>query len=190
MTIKDLFENDDLMDCLVEDIEDFPEDTEVSYEVWALGYDTNGDCTDVEVLMGVFDDLDKATMVADRLVVSDISRTAKALDNLDLDTTNVSYFSIEVETVVEDTEGGTTNIGTVYQKDVMFKPDLDLTKNPYTLLDDGTLKVSCALLDNFNKNDFISVLFQDGKDTTLLVYKIRSRVVYADGEYYHCEFWI
>ena len=39
MNVKELFENEELMNNIVEDIEDIPEDSEVTYEVWALGYD-------------------------------------------------------------------------------------------------------------------------------------------------------
>ena len=44
LTVKDLFENEELMKNIVEDIDDVPEDTEVSYAVWALCYDEDGDC--------------------------------------------------------------------------------------------------------------------------------------------------
>ena len=41
MTIKDIKNNEELLNSFVEDIDDFDEITEVVYEVWAFGYDEN-----------------------------------------------------------------------------------------------------------------------------------------------------
>ena len=112
MNIKDLLENDELMESIVEDIDDLPEDSEVTYEVWALGYTEDEDCTDDEVLVGEFIDPDEAVAYAEKVTLGQI----KELGYGDMDS-ETTYFSIEVETVVEDPEeDGTMNLGTVYSR--------------------------------------------------------------------------
>ena len=68
-TIKDLFENEELMNTIVEDLEDFPEDTPVGYEVWALGYSGDEDAspTEDEVLVGEFLDPEEAIAFAEKV---------------------------------------------------------------------------------------------------------------------------
>lgn len=115
-TIKDLFENEELMESIVEDIEDIPEDTEVFYSVWALGCDSQAEPTDDEVLIGEFTDPDEAIKCAKSATFEII----KELGFGEVDS-NTVYFSVEVETVIadpDDEDGGTMNIGTVYQRDL------------------------------------------------------------------------
>ena len=114
ITVKDLFENNELIETIVEDIADIPEDTEVTYEVWALGYTEDEDCTDDEVLLGEFTNPDEAVKCAESATIERIRELGYG--EADPDTV---YFSIEVETVIEDPDdedGGTMNIGSVYQR--------------------------------------------------------------------------
>ena len=107
MNIKELLENDELMESIVEDLDDLSEDSEVTYEVWALGYTADDECTDDEVCLGEFTDPDEAVACAEKV-------NLKQLREADPET---AYFSIEVETVVEDPEEeGTMNLGTVYSR--------------------------------------------------------------------------
>jgi hypothetical protein len=187
MNIKELINNEELISAIVEDIEDIPEDSEVTYEVWALGYTNTDEVTDAEVLLGEFADPTKAVAFAEQVTFETIQE--KGLEKPFVD---VAYFSIEVETVVEDLEDedcGTMNIGTIYRNELWIKAeDIQLAETDYTLLEDGTLKVSCKLLKGFNKNDTIKVKFIDENNEPILTYKIISKVMYADGDYYHCEF--
>lgn len=201
ITVKDLFENKELMENIVEDIEDIPEDTEVTYEVWALGYDNEDDCTEAEVLVGEFDNPDDAVKCAENVTIAQLNEIGYegALPG-------TAYFSIEVETVVvdpDDEDGCTMNIGTVYSRALWIEEDLEggtglgdysnvvcITEKDYKLLEDGTLKVSCKLLRDFNKNDDVIFEFSDEPDTSVLTYKIMSKVIYEDGDYYHCELMI
>jgi hypothetical protein len=179
-TVKDLLANEELLQYIIEDIEDLPEDTEVTYEVWAIGYDSDDTMTDKEVLIGTFTDPDKAVNCAEQLVLADIKSTA-----------DVSYWSIEVETVINDDENDyTMNVGTVYQRELWVKTyDVQLTEKDYTLLDDGTLKVSCELLKDFNKNDYVKIKFVEENDNvSILTYKIISKAIYEDMDYFLCEF--
>ena len=69
MNVKELFENEELMENIVEDIDEIPEDSEVTYEVWALGYNREEDCTDAEYLIGEFENPDEAIACADKLTL-------------------------------------------------------------------------------------------------------------------------
>jgi len=199
MNVKELFENKELMESIVEDIDELPEDTEVVYEVWAIGYDSEDDCTEAEVLVGEFDNPDEAVACADKVTIEQLNEIG-----YECPIPGTAYFSIEVETVVEDPEdecGGTMNIGTVYSRDLWIDgeygtdedapdygdPVVAVAEGDYELLEDGTLKLSAKFLKGFNKNDTIRVQFIVEPDVDLLPYKIMSKVEYADGDYYHCE---
>ena len=199
-TAKDLFENKELMNNIVEDIEDVPEDTEVFYAVWALGCNCEADPTDDEVLVGEFTDPDDAIAYAKTVTFETINEMG--FGEPDPDTV---YFSIDVETVIgnpDDEDGGTMNIGTIYQRDLWIdgdygsteEADLDdddsvisLTDKDFELLEDGTMKISCAFLKDYNKNDYVTFEFPEEDLVAFLTYKIVSKVIYADGDYYHCE---
>jgi hypothetical protein len=206
-TIKDLYNNEELLNNIVEDIDDIPEDAEVLYAVWALGYNKDDDITDTEVLVGEFTNPDEAVACAENL-------TIKAIDELGYEKpdNDTAYFSVEVETVVgdpDDEDGGTMNIGTVYQRNlwidgeygsedcleemldelVEVDPIIAITAEDYELLEDGALKVRCDLLKGFNKNDYLRLQFVgEPESVPVLTYKIMSKVIYEDGDYYHLEF--
>ena len=50
------------------------------------------------------------------------------------------------------------------------------------------LKIPCKLLKDFNKNDYIDILFKEENERFILTYKIISKAIFADGDYYICEF--
>lgn len=192
MNVKELFENEELMNNIVEDIEDIPEDSEVTYEVWALGYDAEDDCTEDEVLIGEFTDPDEAVACAEKATIEQINELGFGKPD-----PTTAYFSIEVETVVEDAEdedGGTMNIGTVYSRDLWIdgeygseediNPFVSLSDEEFEILEDNTVKVRCELLKDFNKNDLVRFYFPD---TPGIDCQIVSKVIYEDGDYYHCE---
>ena len=183
-TVKELFENEELMNNIVEDIEDIPEDAEVFYAVWALGCDTYGHYTNDEVLVGEFLDPDVAVKYADDVTIDLIKEMGFGQPDRDS-----VYFAIEVETVIADPDnedGGTINIGTIYSRELWFKEDIKLTTGDYELLDDGTLKVPHELLSNFTVGDNIKVLYADEDAVDILTYNI----VHDDGACFHCELTI
>ena len=200
ITVKDLFENEELMENIVEDIDDLPADAKVTYEVWALGYDAADELTDSEYLIGEFSDPDEAVQYANSFTLEElIEKLEVEYEKLSAGTAKLS---IEVETVVEDPEdeyGGTMNIGTIYQRDLYldgaseaaglgdYNNVVCITAKDYELLEDGTLKVSCKFLRDFNKNDEVIFEFCDEPEASVLTYKIMSKVIYGDGDYYHCE---
>ena len=114
MTVKEMLTNSEIVENIVEDITEIPEDSEVTYEVWALGYTEDEDCTDDEVLIGEFTDIDEAVKCAEAVTLEKIKEHGYRAADPD-----TAYFSIEVETVVEDPEDeGTVNIGSVYNRDL------------------------------------------------------------------------
>lgn len=193
-TIRDMLNNEELVNTITEDITEIPEDTPVSYEVWAIGYDYDGDITDTELFFKEFSDPDEAIEYAKKLSLADIVHQAAEEANTDI-TPDISYISVEVETVIEDEDGDSINIGTIYTTGIYLdttekaEPEdlVSLTEDDYTVLEDGTLKVSRKCLKDFNKNDFVTFCFVN-EEVSYLKYKIVSTVIYEDGEYYHCEF--
>jgi hypothetical protein len=193
MTIKELFENEELMNNIVEDIEDIPEDSEVSYEVWAIGYDADDAVTDVEVLVDEFENINAAIARAQELTLTEIKELCQDCSEFD----EVAYMSIEVETVAEDEDGEFFNIGTIYSRDLWIdgeygfvedaEPTIFIYSKDYELLEDGTLKVRRELLKDYNKNDRVKLCFAE-EDSCSLTYKIISKVEYSDGDYYHLDF--
>ena len=196
MTIKNITENPELLKAITEDLEDFDDNTEVNYEVWALGYDENDEITDAELCLFTSTDPDEAIEYAKKVELADIVNLA---GNGPCSNNSVLKIYVEVEsTVCVDEEF--TNIGTIYKKEIMdntvdYEPDydedclvIDLNPEDYEILEDNTLKVNCLALKGYNKNDAVMVcLLGTDLETFPLQYIIKSRVMYADGDYYHCE---
>ena len=107
MTINELLNRAELADLITEEIDDLAEDTAVSFEVWAIGYNADS-ITDVEMLVGTFTTPEEAIACADTLKLSEI---------LIPGTAKVDRFSVEVETVIADPES--VNIGTIFYRDVL-----------------------------------------------------------------------
>lgn len=198
-TVKDLMENEELSQFVTEDLEDFEDDTVVTYEVWAIGYDEDDAVTDTDLYLGEFNDPDQAVDVAKNLTLSDIIQRASEEDNVVPDEP-VSRISIEVETVIENEESETMNVGTIYKRDLWIDgeygdeadaPDnefdtlIQLKDNEYSLDDDGNLIISCSQFNHLNKNDIIKVQYVDEDNQPILTYKIISKTTSGNFE---CEF--
>lgn len=195
--VKDLMNNEELMQYILEDLEDFPESSPVTYEVWALGYDCFEATTDAELLLATFEDPDKAVEYAKQITLADIVHKASEEDTDMEHTINVDHISVEVETVLSDPNdefvGGTINVGTIYRKEISIYEDdtedeqeiVSLHANDYALLDDGNIEVSRALLIDFNKNDQLQIMFADEDNTPILTYRIISKTT---ANTFICEF--
>ncbi len=202
MTIEDIMKNKELAVHTAEDIDDIPEDTQVTYEVWALGYKNDESITDTEMLLSEFADPDAAVEYAKTVSLADIlNQAADEYDGIE-PTSKPDYLAIEVETVIEDEDESTMNIGTIYKRDLWLDGECDddnlpedeysnvvsIQEDEYTLLEDGSIKVKCDILKGFNKNDTVQLMFVGEDNMSILTYRIISKVIYADGDYYHCEF--
>jgi hypothetical protein len=95
--------------------------TEVSYEVWALGYDAEGEATDVTIFLGEFDNPEDAIEHAKKFY--DVECITGKEDHpdynpiVDFYPEEGDYLEVHVETVVEceDPEDGTENIDTIWE---------------------------------------------------------------------------
>ena len=112
MTINGMMNNPELLADITEDLEDFDENTEVCYEVWALGYDENDEITDAELCMFTSTDRDEAINYAKKAELADVVYGA---DNGSCSNSKVFRIAIEVETVVP-VDDDLVNIGTIYSK--------------------------------------------------------------------------
>ena len=96
-----------------EDLEEDMEDTDlmdVRYEVWALGYDANNFCTDVELLLGTYDDREEAI---EKVKSFNSLDDVKKASSDDLGLVEGDYVNIVVETIKND-DPTNTNIDTVF----------------------------------------------------------------------------
>ena len=100
--VKDLMNNEELMQYILEDLEDFPEDSPVTYEVWALGYDRFEAITDSELLLAEFSNPDKAVEYAKQITLADIVHKASEENTGIEPTIDLDHISVEVETVVDE----------------------------------------------------------------------------------------
>ena len=191
--VKDLMNNEELMQHMVEDLDDFDECASVTYEVWAIGYNEAGVINGTDMLMGEFDNPDEAVKCATNITLADIIYQAAEEDNGKGPTTQTSYITIEVETVVTDDDEGTMNVGTIYRRDV-YLDEVDeeeddeivnLCTNDYIPLDDGNIEVSRNLLNNFNKNDRVQFMFVDEEHMPIITYRIISKTT---ANTFICEF--
>ena len=110
------FDAADINKAIEEDMEDLEEDMEdtdlidVRYEVWALGYDAKDFCTDVELLLGTYDDREEAIEKVKSFNSLDDVKKATS-DDLELD--EGDYVNIVVETIKND-DPTNSNIDTVF----------------------------------------------------------------------------
>lgn len=202
MNVKELFENEALMNNIVESLEDLPEDAEVIYSVWALGYTCGEERLDAEILVGEFDNPDEAVACAKKVSFETLREAG--YDEPDEETV---YFSIEVETVVgdpDDEDGGTMNIGTIYQRNLWVDGEygseeeafgsvatvVAITPRDYFILDNGLMRVRGDFMQEYKVGDVVSFYFIDEPDSDMLTYKLLSVTAYDGDEYFDCELLI
>ncbi len=185
MTIREMQNTEEFVYSIVEDLDTIPDDAEVTYEVWAIGYDKDNIITDAEMLLGSFEDPDFAVSHAKAITLADVVDLA-ADDNYEGFENQIQTISIEVETVVSDGED-LVNIGTIYKKSIEVFDELlecvSLTTTEYELLEDGNLQISCDLLKDYNKNDIINIVFAE-EEPWPIPHKIISKTT---SGYYICE---
>lgn len=112
------FDEADINEAIEDDMEDLEEDMEeedvdpvdVRYEVWALGYDANDFCTDLELLLGTYDDKEEAIEKVKSF--NSLDDVKKATSD-DLGLVDGDYVNIIVETIKND-DPTNTNIDTVF----------------------------------------------------------------------------
>jgi hypothetical protein len=101
-------------------LEILPEDAPIAYEVWAIGY-YNKEVTDVAFLLQVFTEPEEAIEYTKSAAITD---TMQIVAEADFDTniaTEINRISVEVETVIDDTENDTVNLCTIYKNAFTIK---------------------------------------------------------------------
>ena len=112
------FDEADINEAIEEDMEYLEEDMEdtdprdVRYEVWALGYDAEDFCTDVELLLGTYDNKEEAIEKAKSF--NSLDDVKKATSD-DLGLAEGDYVNILVETIKND-DPTNANIDTAFLK--------------------------------------------------------------------------
>ena len=117
------FDEVDINEAIEEDTEDLEEDMDeedlapidVRYEVWALGYDANDFCTDVELLLGTYDNKEEAIEKVKSFNSLDDVKKAMS-DDLKLD--EGDYVNIVVETI-KNNDPTNSNIDTVFIRGII-----------------------------------------------------------------------
>ena len=110
------FDEADINEAIEDDMEDLEEDMEdtdtrdVRYEVWALGYDANDFCTDVELLLGTYDDREEAIEKVKSF--NSLDDVKKATSD-DLGLVDGDYVNIVVETI-RNNDPTNSNTDTVF----------------------------------------------------------------------------
>ena len=205
MNTKDLIKNQEIVNNLAESLDDIPQDPNAKYALWIVGLDDKEPKT--ELFIYEFDTPEEAVAKAEDVNFRFIEEQIEKPVLYYCDINDITHFSVEVETVVpdfDDEDGGTMNIGTIYKRDLWLdgeygeydtgeeigldeEPIIALLTSDYEILNDNTFKIRKELLKDFNKNDEVNIYFADNKDSDILRLKIMSKVIYADGDYYHCE---
>lgn len=186
-TVKEFTEDTELQELAVD------ETSEVTYAVWAIGYDSESKITDTDMLLGEYADPDQAVAKAKTVTLADIVHQAAEEDDGSEPSEDIAYISVEVETVVE-TEDGTMNVGTIFKRELPicdeseedeYSEVIPVTANDYKLLDDGSIEIPCDILKDFNKNDHVQIWFTDEDNTPILTYRIISKTT---ENKFICEF--
>lgn len=105
MTIAEIKNYPALLREMTEDLDDFTDDTEVVFEVYAFSYDPEWNLLDASLCLASSPNPDEAIEQAKSLT----------LENTFIDVPG-AYVILEVETVVPDPDGGFQNLGTIYTK--------------------------------------------------------------------------
>ncbi len=113
MTDNKLFNDIDMED--LDELGDIPEG-QVTYMICAIGYAEDQTITDCELYFNELSDPDKAIELAKHL---DIELLLQAVADQGQDMSEVSYFQVEVETLIAG-DDGTENIDTIWENQIKF----------------------------------------------------------------------
>lgn len=159
-------------EAIIDDL-DIPEFTKPTYEVWAIGYDSENRVTDAELFLGDFINPDEAiakaeTVTLGNLVAADL--VAEINSEKVNDIFKGGFVSIEVETVIPDDDEGIINIGTIYNR-TMQVPVVTIDVEETIKMEDNTLQIPVETYGNLKAGDLVTVVYS--KDPmTVLCYKV------------------
>jgi hypothetical protein len=156
----------------IDELEDF-DIMPASYEVWILGYDRFDQLTTFEYLAGSFTNPDAAADQARTLAATDLEKEVPD---------EVSYFSIEVETVVAGLPAGT-----IYKRHLEnTKPTVDLWINEidYELTEEGNLKITGSKIKSLKPGYYINISISGRPEAEPILLK----VLLKEDNFIICEF--
>ncbi len=156
----------------LEELEDF-EIPPVNYEVWALGYDRFDRLTSFEYLVGSFTNPDAAADRARTLAVQDLEKEVPD---------GVSYFSIEVETVVAGLPAGT--IYKRHLENAKLTADLWINETDYELTEEGNLKIIGSKIKAIKPGYYINISISGRPEAEPILLK----VLLKEDNFIICEF--
>ena len=156
----------------IDELEDF-EIPPVSYEVWVLGYDRFDQLTSFEYLVGSFTNPDAAIDRVRTLVIPDLEKDVPD---------EVSYFSIEVETVAAGLPAGT--IYKRHLENAKLAVDLWINETDYELTEEGNLKITGSKIKSLKPGYYINISIsgRPGAEPILL------KVLLKEDNFIICEF--
>ena len=106
MTIVEIKNNPLLFAQMTEDLDDYAEDTEVTFEAYIFSYDPEWNLLDSSLCLVNSPDPIEAINLAKEIT----------LEREDLHLSERTYLVLELESVAKDPEGGFVNLGTIYTK--------------------------------------------------------------------------
>ena len=106
MTVAEIKNNPLLFAQMTEDLENFTEDTEVTFEGYIFSYDSEWNLLDSSICLVNSPDPVEAINLAKEITLED--------ERICL--SGRTYLVLEVETIAENTEGEFLNLGTIYTK--------------------------------------------------------------------------
>jgi hypothetical protein len=156
----------------LDELEDF-DLPPANYEVWVLGYDRFDQLTSFEYLVGSFTNPDAAIDRARTLAVPDLEKEVPD---------EVTYFSIEVETIAVG-----LNAGTIYKRHLEnTKPTVDLwiEETDYELTEEGNLKVTGSKIKSLKPGYYINISISGRPEAEPILLK----VILKEDNFIICEF--
>ena len=106
MTIAEIKNNPLLFAQMTEDLDDYAEDTEVTFEAYIFSYDPEWNLLDSSLCLVNSPNPIEAINLAKEIT----------LEDEDLHLSERTYLVLELESVAKDPEGGFVNLGTIYTK--------------------------------------------------------------------------
>lgn len=106
MTIAEIKNNPLLFAQMTEDLEDYADDTEVTFECYIFSYDPEWNLLDSSACLVNSPDPVEAINLAKEIT----------LEREDICLPGRTYLVLELESVAKDPEGGYVNLGTLYSK--------------------------------------------------------------------------
>lgn len=121
MNTKDLITNQEIVNELAESLEDIPQDSEAVYSLWIVSKDSHKETVD-ELFIYNFTNPEEAIAKAETIDLKFIDEQLERSVFTYCYSNDITCFSVEVETVVQDPDYPdlTVGAGLIYSRDILF----------------------------------------------------------------------